>query len=53
MELAWFEDLGALILAGNFSRAASARCITQPAFSRRIRGLQSPSAEASWRRAAA
>lgn len=40
MELAWFEDFGALILAGNFSRAASARCVTQPAFSRRIRALE-------------
>lgn len=40
MELAWLEDFGALILAGNFSRAASARCVTQPAFSRRIRALE-------------
>jgi DNA-binding transcriptional LysR family regulator len=40
MELAWLEDFGALILAGNFSRAAAARCVTQPAFSRRIRALE-------------
>ncbi|OHD06775.1 LysR family transcriptional regulator [Sphingopyxis sp. RIFCSPHIGHO2_12_FULL_65_19] len=40
MEMAWLEDFGALILAGNFSRAASARCVTQPAFSRRIRALE-------------
>jgi DNA-binding transcriptional LysR family regulator len=40
MELAWLEDFGALIVAGNFSRAASARCVTQPAFSRRIRALE-------------
>ena len=40
MELAWLEDFGALIHAGNFSRAASTRCVTQPAFSRRIRALE-------------
>ena len=40
MELAWLEDLGGLIHGGNFSRAASARCVTQPAFSRRIRALE-------------
>lgn len=40
MEMAWLEDFGALIRAGNFSRAASARCVTQPAFSRRIRALE-------------
>lgn len=39
MEMAWLEDFGALIRAGNFSRAAAARCVTQPAFSRRIRSL--------------
>lgn len=40
MELAWFEDFGALILAGNFSRAAPARCATQQAISRRLRALE-------------
>ena len=40
MEMAWLEDFGALIRAGNFSRAAAARCVTQPAFSRRIRALE-------------
>lgn len=40
MEMAWLQDFGALIRAGNFSRAASARCVTQPAFSRRIRSLE-------------
>jgi len=40
MELAGLEDFGALIHAGNFSRAASTRYVTQPAFSRRIRALE-------------
>jgi len=40
MEMAWLEDFGALIRVGNFSRAASERCVTQPAFSRRIRALE-------------
>lgn len=40
MEMAWLEDFGALIRAGNFSRAAAARHVTQPAFSRRIRALE-------------
>ncbi|MBO9696882.1 MAG: LysR family transcriptional regulator [Sphingopyxis sp.] len=40
MEMAWLEDFGALIRAGNFSRAAAVRCVTQPAFSRRIRSLE-------------
>ncbi len=40
MEMAWLEDFGALIRAGNFSRAASVRHVTQPAFSRRIRALE-------------
>ncbi|MBL0914935.1 MAG: LysR family transcriptional regulator [Sphingopyxis sp.] len=40
MEIAWLEDFGALIRIGNFSRAAAERCVTQPAFSRRIRALE-------------
>ncbi len=40
MELIWLEDFLALAEAGNFSRAAQARHVTQPAFSRRIRALE-------------
>lgn len=40
MTLSWFEDFLALSAAGNFSRAAAARHMTQPAFSRRIRSLE-------------
>src|SRR6478609_1372543 len=40
MELIWLEDYLALADALNFSRAASARHVTQPAFSRRIRALE-------------
>ncbi|MEQ5775458.1 LysR family transcriptional regulator [Thalassospira sp. NFXS8] len=40
MELRWFEDYIALAESLNFSRAAQARNITQPAFSRRIRALE-------------
>ncbi|RZJ00882.1 MAG: LysR family transcriptional regulator [Brevundimonas sp.] len=40
MELNWLEDFLALASAGNFSRAAEARHVTQPAFSRRIRALE-------------
>ncbi len=40
MELAWLEDFVALSESGNFSRAAEARHVTQPAFSRRIRSLE-------------
>lgn len=35
----WLEDFLALAATVNFSRAAEARAITQPAFSRRIRAL--------------
>ena len=40
MELVWLEDFLALAEALNFSRAAEARHVTQPAFSRRIRALE-------------
>jgi DNA-binding transcriptional LysR family regulator len=36
----WLEDFLALAKTGNFSRAAEARCIAQPAFSRHIRSLE-------------
>ena len=41
MELIWFEDYLALAETLNFSRAAELRHVTQPAFSRRIRALES------------
>ena len=40
MDLNWLEDFLALVASGNFSRAAEARHMTQPAFSRRIRALE-------------
>lgn len=40
MELAWLEDFLALARERNFSRAAEARHVSQPAFSRRIRMLE-------------
>ncbi len=40
MELLWLEDFSALAQSGNFSRAAELRHVTQPAFSRRIRALE-------------
>ncbi len=40
MDLDWFTDFMALTESGSFSRAASRRHITQPAFSRRIRALE-------------
>ncbi|MGL4288218.1 MAG: LysR family transcriptional regulator [Phreatobacter sp.] len=40
MELIWLEDYLALVETLNFSRAAEARHVTQPAFSRRIRALE-------------
>ena len=40
MELDWLKDFLALAEQGNFSRAAEARNVTQPAFSRRIRALE-------------
>lgn len=41
MELTWLEDFLALAELRNFSRAAEARHVTQPAFSRRIQALES------------
>ncbi|HLZ65346.1 MAG TPA: LysR family transcriptional regulator [Aliidongia sp.] len=40
MEFSWLEDFLALVDSGNFNRAAEARHLTQPAFSRRIRALE-------------
>lgn len=40
MELVWLQDFVALAECGNFSRAAAARHVTQPAFSRRVRALE-------------
>lgn len=40
MNLTWLEDFLALARSGNFSRAASDRHMTQPAFSRRVRALE-------------
>jgi DNA-binding transcriptional LysR family regulator len=40
MDVDWLEDFLALIDAGNFSRAAEKRAVSQPSFSRRIRSLE-------------
>lgn len=40
MELKWLKDFIALHESGSFSKAAEARFVTQPAFSRRIRSLE-------------
>jgi DNA-binding transcriptional LysR family regulator len=40
MDLDWLEDFLALVEQKNFSRAAEARHVSQPAFSRRIRALE-------------
>ncbi|MFD1796429.1 LysR family transcriptional regulator [Paracoccus aurantiacus] len=40
MDTTWLDDLQALAKTLNFSRAAEARNITQPAFGRRIRALE-------------
>ncbi|MET3601711.1 LysR family transcriptional regulator [Martelella mangrovi] len=40
MELIWLEDFVELAAVRNFSVAAAARHVTQPAFSRRIRALE-------------
>ncbi len=40
LDLAYLEDFQALAAAGNFSRAATLRNMTQPAYSRRIQALE-------------
>ena len=40
MELKWLEDFLALSAEGNFRVAAQQRCVSQPAFSRRIQALE-------------
>jgi len=40
LELKWLKDYLALAEQGSFSKAANARFVTQPAFSRRIRALE-------------
>ncbi|MEP0942924.1 MAG: LysR family transcriptional regulator [Rhizobiaceae bacterium] len=40
MDLSWFKDLEKLARTGNFSQAAQLSNISQPAFSRRIKGLE-------------
>ncbi|WP_245445088.1 LysR substrate-binding domain-containing protein [Pseudaminobacter soli (ex Li et al. 2025)] len=40
MELAWLEDFLEIVATRNFSTAAAARNISQPAFSRRIKSLE-------------
>jgi len=40
MNLTWLEDFLSLARCGNFSRAATERHMTQPAFSRRVRALE-------------
>lgn len=40
LDMDWLEDFLALAETGNFSRAAEARAIAQPAFSRHIRSLE-------------
>lgn len=41
MDFAWFRDLASLAETGNFSRAAEIANVTQPAFSRRIKSVES------------
>lgn len=40
MDIVWLEDFLALAMERNFSRAAENRNLSQPAFSRRIKGLE-------------
>lgn len=40
MELKWLKDFLALSTVGNFRIAAQKRCVSQPAFSRRIQALE-------------
>lgn len=51
MDLTWLGDFEALAETGNFSRAAEARHVTQPAFSRRIRALEDWAGAALFERA--
>ena len=41
MNFLWLDDFLVLAASGNFSRAAEERNVTQPAFSRRVRALES------------
>lgn len=41
MDIVWFKDLGNLSKTGNFSQAAQLANVSQPAFSRRIKALES------------
>lgn len=41
MQMQWLDDVLVLLEEGNMTRAAARRNITQPAFSRRIRGFES------------
>ncbi|MGY2046909.1 LysR family transcriptional regulator [Methylobacterium sp. JK268] len=52
MDLDWLKDLLALAEHGSFSRAAEARNVTQPAFSRRIRALEDWAGTPLFRRSA-
>lgn len=40
MRLEWIEDILAVLKAGSMNRAAKQRCLSQPAFSRRIRSIE-------------
>lgn len=40
MEIKWLEDFLAVASSGSFSRSADARNVTQPAFSRRLKALE-------------
>ena len=40
MDMQWLDDVLVLLEEGNMTRAAARRNITQPAFSRRIRGFE-------------
>lgn len=40
MDLKWVEDFLTLCRTGNFRESASERCVSQPAFSRRIQSLE-------------
>lgn len=40
MDIKWIEDFLVLAEQGSFTKAAETRFVTQPAFSRRIRSLE-------------